>query len=60
MTNVVGIIICTVLITLFILGIVLMFDKLVTSFEKLEKAEKERHDIIIKLIENLGNIHSQK
>ena len=60
MTNVVGIIICTVLITLFILGIVLMFDKIVTSFEKLEKSEKERHDIIIKLIENLGNIHSQK
>ena len=60
MTNVVGIIICTVLITLFILGIVLMFDKILTSFEKLEKAEKERHDIIIKLIENLGNIHSQK
>lgn len=60
MTNVVGIIICTVLITLFILGIVLMFDKIVTSFEKLEKAEKERHDIIIKLIENMGNIHSQK
>lgn len=60
MTNVVGIIICAVLITLFILGIVLMVDKIVTSFEKLEKAEKERHDIIIKLIENLGNIHSQK
>ena len=47
MTNVVGIIICTVLITLFILGIVLMFDKIVTSFEKLEKSEKESHDIII-------------
>lgn len=40
--------------------IILTFDKILTSFEKLEKAEKERHDIIIKLIENLGNIHSQK
>ena len=60
MTNVVGIVLCTILITLFILGIILLFDKLITSFEKLEKAEKERHDIIIKLIENLGNIHSQK
>ena len=60
MTNIVGIIICVILITLFIFGILLLFDKLITSFEKLEKAEKERHDIIIKLIENLGNIHSQK
>ena len=60
MTNIVGIIICVVLITLFIFGILLLFDKLTTSFEKLEKAEKERYDIIIKLIENLGNIHSQK
>lgn len=60
MTNVVGIIICTVLIALFIFGIVLMFYKIVTSFEKLEKLEKERRDIIIKIIENLGNIHSQK
>lgn len=60
MINVMGIVICAVLITLFILGIVLMFDKIVTSFEKLEKAEKERHDIIIKLIENVNNIHSQK
>lgn len=60
MTNIVGIIICVVLITLFIFGILLPFDKLTTSFEKLEKTEKERHDIIIKLIENLGNIHSQK
>lgn len=60
MTNIVGIVICVVFITLFITGIVLTFDKIVTSFEKLEKAEKERHDIIIKLIENMGNIHSQK
>ena len=60
MTDVVGTIICVIFIVLFITSIILMFDKLVTSFEKLEKAEKERHDIIIKLIENLGNIHSQK
>ena len=60
MIDVVGTIICVIFIVLFIMSIILMFDKLVTSFEKLEKAEKERHDIIIKLIENLGNIHSQK
>ena len=60
MTNVVGIVICVVLITLFIFGMLLLFDKIVTSFEKIEKAEKERHDIIIKIIENMGNIHSQK
>ena len=60
MTDIVGIIICVIFITSFIVSIILMFDKIVTSFEKLEKAEKERHDIIIKLIENLGNIHSQK
>jgi uncharacterized membrane protein YbaN (DUF454 family) len=60
MTNIVGIVISVIIITSFILSIILIFDKIVTSFEKLEKAEKERHDIIIKLIENMGNIHSQK
>lgn len=60
MINVVGIVLCAIIISFFILSITLLFDKIVTSFEKLEKAEKERHDIIIKLIENLGNIHSQK
>ncbi len=59
-TYIVGIVICVIFITLFILSILLLFDKIITSFEKLERAEKERHDIIIKLIENLGNIHSQK
>lgn len=42
------------------MSILLAFDTLLSYFKKLEKAEKERHDIIIKLIENLGNIHSQK
>ena len=60
MINVVGIVLCAIIISFFILSVMLLFDKIVTSFEKLEKAEKERHDIIIKLIENLGNIHSQK
>ena len=60
MLNVIGTIICVIFIVFFIMSIILMFDKIVTSFEKLEKAEKERHDIIIKIIENLGNIHSQK
>ena len=60
MTDIVGIVISVIIITSLILSIILIFDKIVTSFEKLEKAEKERHDIIIKLIENLGNIHSQK
>lgn len=60
MTNIVGIVISVIIITSLILSIILIFDKIVTSFEKLEKAEKERHDIIIKLIENMGNIHSQK
>ena len=59
-TYVVGTVICVIYIVLFIMFIILMFDKIVTSFEKLEKTEKERHDIIIKLIENLGNTHSQK
>lgn len=60
MTDIIGIVICVIYIVLFIMSSILMFDKLMTSFEKLEKAEKERHDIIIKLIENIGNIHSQK
>ena len=60
MTDIVGIVISVIIITSLILSIILIFDKIVTSFEKLEKAEKERHDIIIKLIENMGNIHSQK
>lgn len=60
MINDVGTIICVIFIVLFIMSIILMFDKIITSFEKLEKAEKERHDMIIKLIENIGNIHSQK
>lgn len=60
MLNVIGTIICVIFIVFFIMSIILMFDKIITSFEQLEKAEKERHDIIIKLIENLGNIHSQK
>ena len=58
--NVIGTIICVIFIVFFIMSIILMFDKIITSFEKIEKAEKERHDIIIKLIENMGNIHSQK
>lgn len=60
MTNIIGIIICVILIASFIMSIILMLDKILASFKKLEKAEKERHDIIIKLIENLSNIHSQK
>ena len=60
MLNVIGAIICVIFIVLFIMSIILMFDKIITSFEKLEKSEKERHDIIIKLIENMGKIHSQK
>ena len=60
MLNIIGTMICVIFIVLFIVSIILIFDKLITPFEKLEKAEKERHDIIIKLIENLGNIHSQK
>lgn len=60
MLNVIGAIICGIFITSFIVFIILTFDKILTSFERLEKAEKERHDIIIKLIENMGNTHSQK
>ena len=60
MTDIVGIVISVIIITSLILSIILIFDKIVTSFEKLEKAEKERHDTIVKLIENMGNIHSQK
>lgn len=60
MLNVIGAIICGIFIVSFIVFIILAFDKILTSFEKLEKTEKKRHDIIIKLIENLGNIHSQK
>ena len=56
MLNVIGAIICGIFIASFIVFIILTFDKIL----KLEKAEKERHDIIIKLIENIGNIHSQK
>ena len=60
MTDVVGIVICVIFIVLFIMSIILMFNNIITSFEKLEKSEKERHDIIIKLIENMINIYSQK
>lgn len=60
MTDIIGIVICVIFITILILSIILIFGHIVASFEKLEKTEKERHDIIIKLIENLGNIHSQK
>ena len=60
MLNVIGAIICAIFIGFIIISSILAFDKLLSSFEKLEKAEKERHDIIIKLIENIGNIHSQK
>ena len=60
MLNVIGTIICVIFIVFFIMSIILMFDKIITSFEKLEKSEKERHDIIIKLIENMSNIYSQK
>lgn len=60
MTNIVGIVISVIIITSLILSIILIFVKIITSFEKLEKSEKERHDIIIKLIENMNNTHSQK
>ena len=60
LNDIIWVVICVIFIIFFIMSIILAFDKLLSSFEKLERAEKERHDIIIKLIENLGNIHSQK
>lgn len=60
MLNVIGAIICGIFIVSFIVFIILAFDKILTSFEKLEKTEKQRYDIIIKLIENLDNMYSQK
>jgi hypothetical protein len=60
MTDDIGTIICVIFIVFSIMSILLAFDMLLSYFKKLEKAEKERHDIIIKLIENMGNIHSQK